>query len=232
MYRKSYNVTLLFVLLLGVMTPMFASVAGSITIAGAEQSSATVWDTGSVTATINGFSATATYGQYSTPASLASALAAVISQNCNFPVYAQASGSVINFYAKGTNVVSSATFSSTSNNPTLFPEKSFPVGDTSGAMSNLLSVTALSLIQGPPQMGFVITGIGFGANDNPADTYVTLNGQELTTTSWSNNSITVQVPPGTTLGEGNVVVTVSGIASNGKAFTVTTPFGCSTPSRD
>lgn len=100
---------------------------GSVTITGTEQvSSGGVWDNGTVTATFNGVSTSIPYGQYSSPAGVASALAAMISQNCNMPVYAKATGATINFYPKGTDVINSATLSSATNNPTLFSQSSFP----------------------------------------------------------------------------------------------------------
>jgi len=85
---------------LGLGSRGFAAPNGSVTITGAEQSSAGVWDAGTTTATINSISVSVSYGQYSTPASVASALAAKISENCNMPVFAHAVDAVINFYAK------------------------------------------------------------------------------------------------------------------------------------
>lgn len=82
-------------------------------------------------------------------------------------------------------------------------------------------ITGLSLPQGPPQMGFVIQGSAFGSTGT-----VTLNGVQIPSAqvvSWSDASITVQVPTGAT--SGNVAVT-SGQPSNGVPFTVTAPFGC------
>lgn len=85
-------------------------------------------------------------------------------------------------------------------------------------------IAALSLTQGPVQMGFVITGTSFGGTQGTST--VTLNGvtAPVVAGSWGSNSITVQVPTGATTG--NVVVTVSGQASNGVTFTVVSPFGC------
>jgi hypothetical protein len=83
-------------------------------------------------------------------------------------------------------------------------------------------------LSGPPQVGFVIVGAGFGANDSAANTYVTLNGVELNTLSWSNNEIIVQVPASFAAGGPYApVVTVAGISSNGSvSFQVVGPLGC------
>lgn len=223
MHRISHHVMLLLTMFVGFTAPLYASTIGSITVSGAEQSSATGWDTGNVTATINGYSTTISYGQYSTPASIASALAAAISQNCGFPVYARASGSVINFSAKGTNTVSSAAFSSTSSNPAAFPGQSFPFINGRGAMSGALSIT-LSLYQGPSQMGLVINGAGFGAAQGTST--VSISGVPMTVVSWSDGTITVQVPNGAT--SGNIIITVNGVAMTAGNFSVSLPFGCST----
>jgi len=106
---------------------------GSLIINGAEQFSGRTADTGTVTATINGVSVYLRYGQFSTPASIASDLAALISQNCNMPVYAMATGNTLTFYQKGTNTIASETIVSASNNPSLFPGNSFAAADSSVA---------------------------------------------------------------------------------------------------
>jgi hypothetical protein len=62
-----------------------------------------------------------------------------------------------------------------------------------------------------------LTGTNFGASQGAST--VTFNGTAATPTSWTATSIVVPVPTGTT--NGNVVVTVSGVASNGVAFSVT-----------
>ena len=133
MWRTSRNLIMLLAVVLGLGSRGFASPNGSVTITGAEQSSAGVWDAGTTTATINSISVSVSYGQYSTPAFVASALAAKISENCNMPVFAHAVGAVINFYAKSSSVSSSATISSTSSNPSLFPSSSFGVNGSGSA---------------------------------------------------------------------------------------------------
>lgn len=107
----------------------------------------------------------------------------------------------------------------------------FPVVVTAnGTASNSSNFTvapqinSLSLPQGPPQMGFTITGTNFGATQGASA--VTINGVSAAVIpgGWSATSITVQVPSTTS---GNVVVTVSSVPSNGVAFTVSGGFGCS-----
>jgi hypothetical protein len=98
---------------------------GWITITGGEKSSGAVWDAGTVTVKINGYSVSIPYGQFSTPASIASALAALISQNCNAPAYAKASGATVNFYPKGSTVINTASITGATGDPSLFSSSSF-----------------------------------------------------------------------------------------------------------
>lgn len=84
-------------------------------------------------------------------------------------------------------------------------------------------ISGLSLTTGPPGMGFVISGAGFGTSGQ-----ATLNRASMTVVpgTWSNSNITVQVPSNAGAG-GPVVVTVSGSQSNNNyQFAVTDPFGC------
>jgi hypothetical protein len=214
-----------------------ATAIASITITGAEQSTGNTWDTGTVTATLNGVSVYFVYGQFSTPAAIASALGALISQNCNSPVYARATGAVLNFYTKGTNILTSATITSTSDNPSLFPANSFLVAGSKSI--SFPQITGLSFdpvvgpqnyqtLQGPPLVGFVINGSNFGPDDTPADTYVTLNGIELITNSWSPGQIIVQVPANAVLAApAALTVFVKGISATGSAtFQVTAAIVC------
>ena len=77
------------------------------------------------------------------------------------------------------------------------------------------SITSLSVTSGPVGTSVTITGTGFGTSSG---NNVKFNGTTATTTSWNSTSIVTTVPSGATTG--NVVVTVSGVASNGKSFTV------------
>ena len=78
------------------------------------------------------------------------------------------------------------------------------------------SISNLSPTFAPLGASVTITGSNFGASLGTST--VTFNGAAATPTSWSATSIVVPVPGGAT--SGNVVVTVSGLASNGVAFRV------------
>jgi len=79
------------------------------------------------------------------------------------------------------------------------------------------SITSLSPTSGAVGASVTITGTNFGST--PGTSTVKFNGTTATTIgSWSATSIVATVPTGATTG--NVVVTVSGVASNGSSFTV------------
>ena len=80
------------------------------------------------------------------------------------------------------------------------------------------AISGLNPSDGPVETSVEITGTSFGATRGTST--VTFNGTAVTAySSWSDTSITVEVPAGATTGP--VVVTVDGQASNGVAFTVT-----------
>jgi hypothetical protein len=222
MLCKPRKIFLLLVVVLCVVGRGVASTAlGSITITGTEQSSGSIWDTGTVTATINGVSVSHTYGQFSTAASIASALGALISQKCGMQVYAKANGATLTLYQKGTNVVSTANITSTSSNPSQFPTISF--GVNGGISFSAPQITGLSLSQGPVLMGLVITGTNFAV----LSPTVTIGGVQATIVSGTqtSTSVTVQIPSGLSPGPVNVVVS-NGFPSAPSTFTVVNPFGC------
>ncbi len=217
--RTSCKMILLFAVMLCLACHALAATAlGSVTITGTEQSSGSTWDTGIVTATINGISVSFAYGQFSTPTAIASALGALISQKCSMPVYAKASGATLTFYQKGSNTLNSVNIASVSNDPSLFASNSFLVGG-SGSWS-APQIAGLSLSQGPPGMGFVITGSGFSTNAQ-----VTVGGLPATIIGTpTSTQITVQVPSGAT--SSGVIVTVNGYSSSSASFSVVPPFAC------
>jgi hypothetical protein len=82
------------------------------------------------------------------------------------------------------------------------------------------SISNLSPITGPIGTPVTITGANFGASQGSST--VAFNGTNAgTATTWTDTSIVVPVPTGAATG--NVVVTVSGLASSGVPFTVTVP---------
>lgn len=78
------------------------------------------------------------------------------------------------------------------------------------------TLTSLSPTSGAVGTAVTITGTGFASAQGSST--VTFNGTLATPTSWGNTTIVAPVPDGATTGD--VVVTVSGVDSNGKMFTV------------
>lgn len=219
------KMTLLLAVLLGLACQSSSAQTslGSITITGAEQSSGSTWDTGTVMATLNGVQVSFAYGQFSTPAAIASALGALISQDCNMPVYAQASGATLTFYQKGSNTITSASITSASSDPALFASNSFLVNGGGTWSISVPQIASLSLPEGPPGMGLVITGTGFSPNAQ-----VTVGGVPATIVGTPTaTQITVQVPSSLSPPAiGTVVVSVNGWLSQPFPFNVDLPFGC------
>lgn len=100
---------------------------GSVSVSGTEKStvyfppgcklrscSSTIYDSGSVTLTVNNYSTSVSYGQGSTSSSIASALAAQINGNANYPVSASLSGSTIYLTAKATGAVTNYSLTASS----------------------------------------------------------------------------------------------------------------------
>jgi hypothetical protein len=88
--------------------------------------------------------------------------------------------------------------------------------DQAHAAPNIGLMTPFS---GPVGAVVQIFGSGFGTSQGTST--VKFNGTPVTWVSWSASSLIVMVPVGAT--SGNVIVTVGGVASSGKAFTVTPP---------
>jgi IPT/TIG domain/Abnormal spindle-like microcephaly-assoc'd, ASPM-SPD-2-Hydin/Immunoglobulin domain len=78
------------------------------------------------------------------------------------------------------------------------------------------NISSLNPASGAVGTSVTIAGVNFGAS--PGTSTMKFNGTTATPTSWSATSIVAPVPSGATTG--NVVVTVSGMASNGVNFTV------------
>src|SRR5207247_10146654 len=79
------------------------------------------------------------------------------------------------------------------------------------------SISSLSPSSGAVGASVTIAGGNFGSTQGTSA--VTFNGTVATPASWSATSIVAPVPAGATTG--NVVVTVSGVASAGVTFTAT-----------
>jgi RHS repeat-associated protein len=87
----------------------------------------------------------------------------------------------------------------------------------SGAQAASPTITSLSVTSGPVGTAVTVNGSNFGSNQG--NSTVKFNGTTASVTSWGSSTIKVTVPSAATTG--NVVVTVSGVASNGKNFIVT-----------
>ena len=83
------------------------------------------------------------------------------------------------------------------------------------ASANSPNITSLALTSGPVGIPLTITGSGFGASAGT----VTFNGVNANVLSWSDGTVVVTIPATATTG--NVVVTASGVNSNGVTYTVT-----------
>jgi YD repeat-containing protein len=79
------------------------------------------------------------------------------------------------------------------------------------------SISSVSPTTGTAGTSVSIAGAGFGSSQGSST--VKFNGTSATPSSWSSTSIAAPVPSGATTG--NLVVTVSGMASNAASFTVT-----------
>jgi hypothetical protein len=85
------------------------------------------------------------------------------------------------------------------------------------AASSAPTLTSLSPTSGVVGTAVTVTGTNFGATKGTST--VTFNGVVATPTNWTPTMVIVPVPAGAT--SGNVVVTVSGAASNALPYTVT-----------
>ncbi len=195
---------------------VFATATASITIGGAEQysSSAAVWDNGTVTVSVNGYLETVPYGRYSTPSSIASALAVKFSQDCNAPTNARATGAVISFQGRGTVANLTLEYSVTGN-AAAFAQNSFVGNVLSGSTSSGPIITDITpAVDG---RSVTITGSNFGSSGT-----VTFDGTPATTSSWSNTTISAMLSG--SVPSGLVVVTTGGSSSN--VFVIDMPVGC------
>lgn len=142
------------------------------------------------------------------------------SGNYSFAVLAGGTYTVTPSLSGYTFSPASQTFHSIAQNQTAAASSASP----SQSSGNAPVISGLSLPSGPAEMGVVISGTNFG--DSQGSSTVTFNGANLTVITWSDTSITVQIPAGTPTGSGTIAVTVSG-QSGAATFEVTQAFGCS-----
>ena len=88
------------------------------------------------------------------------------------------------------------------------------------------TISSLSPTSGAVGTTVTISGSNFGSSQGSST--VTFNGTTASVISWGSSSIKATVPSAATTG--NVVVTVGGVASNGKSFTVVPHISSLTPS--
>lgn len=116
--------------------PSFTGTPSGSTLTGGANGG-TTYDTGSVWITVNGVQSSASYGQGSTTATVASALVSAINTNSSAPVSAALSGSTVNLTAKttgaGTNY--SLTAGSSTSQPSIFSNASFTVSLSGAALT-------------------------------------------------------------------------------------------------
>ena len=134
----------------------------------------TVWDSGTVSVTVNGFSVSASYGSSSTGATIASALASAFNGNSSSPVTASASSATLTLVSKATGTASNYAFSSSSStsDPTDFGGPSFAVSPVSGSLAGGAN-------QGPPifdsgTCSATINGTAYSTTFGQSDTTSTI----------------------------------------------------------
>jgi len=98
--------------------------------------SSTIYDSGAITLTVNNYSYRADYGQGSTSSSIASALAAQISNDANSPVSASSSGSIVYLTAKATGAVTNYSLTASSSwNSQSFSSPSFTTSASGASLT-------------------------------------------------------------------------------------------------
>jgi RHS repeat-associated protein len=153
----------------------------TITISGSERSRIVrclpdpcdpVWDTGTVSVTVNGFTEEYIYGEGSTTSSIASALAYAFNADSASPVIASANGATLILTSKATGAASNYPFttSSATDNEQYFRLTSFPVSPVAGSLAGGLDAgpqvydhgTCTVTVNGTPYSR------NFGQGDDPS----------------------------------------------------------------
>ena len=219
MSQKFRNLILLLSVVLALFGRAFASTTMTITIGGQEIqiSGTSVWDTGQITLVLtdsNGqsYPETVSYGQYSTPACIASTFGAKFTNDyfTQYGLCAYASGATITFHLKGT---------ATLNSPS--------ITDPSVSFSVAPNVVITGILPNPSAVGSTVTIYGgpFGASQGSSQVVFYHQAEVCsvmnpgcravagTPSSWSDSAIVVQVPAGVSTGD--VEVIVNGNSSSG-----------------
>jgi RHS repeat-associated protein len=218
-----------------------ASGTGSFTVQGTERSvisspcqppphyvCTTYYDSGTLTVTVNGFTARATYTSGSTSASLASALASALSASGS-PVHATASGSTVTMTANAQGASTDYSWSSTSaTNNSRFTGTSFPLSPTSGALSGgqdpvyntVYDAGSISLSAG----GFTTPTVSYGQSSNSTSAQVAsalaqaLNNASGAPATATVSGSTINIIYKTVGTVGNVALSCSASTSQGAYF--------------
>jgi len=126
----------------------------TITIGGSEQFALpTTWDNGLFSLSVNGHTESVTYGQFSTPQSVASGLAAKFALDCTSPVIAHANGAVITLTTKRSNETFAQISASASWNTASFTQASFSLQQSQSASGSMAPSLALSCTPNPIPSG-------------------------------------------------------------------------------
>jgi RHS repeat-associated protein len=152
-----------------------------------------VYDTGSVSITLNGVQTSVTYGQSSTSTTIATALVNAINGNSALPVTATLSGSTVNLVLKSGSTLDAFTWGSLTNESGTFPDPSFTASATLGvgpiASDELLCYDPV----GRPTDRFLWTSNGYNAYGHISEGYYA-NGVPQSI-SWASGSWPTPIPP-------------------------------------
>ncbi len=226
MVRRGQVRLAMVLLLLGCVAAHAQSTTGkTITISGSEQSSGSVWDAGTATLTVNGYSKVmnsgASYGEYSTPSSIASWLAARVSMDTSAPVWAKASGATITLVPRVPDTpltVSGSTTYDTGH----FGSGSFAFGSASGTTVSptlVLHCTPSSI--GPSQVTNCTASIT--GDDAELGTYAPVNPIVFTINSSSWTTVAVS-PDGDAVAEGGLSGASPGTYTIAASYSATSPY--------
>lgn len=132
----------------------------TMVVSGVEQLSSGIYDSGSVTATVNGYSEVFPYAQYSTASSIAAGIAAKFSLDCNSPVIAHASGASISFQPRTSGVALASFNGSVVWNQDNFSVASFSLETPALPQTATFACTPTNVVQGQSLSCEVVLPIG------------------------------------------------------------------------